>query len=29
MNRINKKLQESQKLLSIYFTAGYPELEDT
>ena len=29
MNRINKKLQESQKLLSIYFTAGYPEIEDT
>ena len=36
MNRINKKLQEDNlpagkagKLLSIYFTAGYPELEDT
>ncbi|GHA49036.1 tryptophan synthase alpha chain [Salinimicrobium marinum] len=29
MNRINQKLQESQKLLSIYFTAGYPEIEDT
>ena len=29
MNRINKKLQEEGKLLSIYFTAGYPELEDT
>lgn len=29
MNRINKKLQEQNKLLSIYFTAGYPELEDT
>jgi tryptophan synthase alpha chain len=29
MNRINKKLQEEQKLLSIYFTAGYPETEDT
>ena len=29
MNRINQKLQESQKLLSIYFTAGYPEMEDT
>lgn len=29
MNRINKKLQEDKKLLSIYFTAGYPELEDT
>ncbi|WP_010519838.1 tryptophan synthase subunit alpha [Croceivirga radicis] len=29
MNRINQKLQEEQKLLSIYFTAGYPKLEDT
>jgi len=29
MNRINKKLQESKKLLSIYFTAGYPQLKDT
>jgi tryptophan synthase alpha chain len=36
MNRINKKLQEvsefsdrSNKLLSIYFTAGYPNLNDT
>ncbi len=29
MNRITKKLQEEGKLLSIYFTAGYPELEDT
>lgn len=29
MNRINKKLQENKKLLSIYFTAGYPNLEDT
>ena len=29
MNRINQKLNESQKLLSIYFTAGYPALEDT
>lgn len=29
MNRINKKLQEDHKLLSIYCTAGYPELEDT
>ena len=29
MNRINKKLQEDKKLLSIYFTAGYPKLEDT
>lgn len=29
MNRINKKLQEGGKLLSIYFTAGYPSPEDT
>jgi len=29
MNRINKKLAEGKKLLSIYFTAGYPNLEDT
>ncbi|WP_029035586.1 tryptophan synthase subunit alpha [Salinimicrobium terrae] len=31
MNRIKQKLQEnpSKKLLSIYFTAGYPEPEDT
>ena len=29
MNRINQKLQEDKKLLSIYFTAGYPELADT
>ncbi len=29
MNRINKKLNESKKLLSIYFTAGYPGLDDT
>lgn len=29
MNRINQKLQENKKLLSIYFTAGYPELDDT
>lgn len=28
-NRINSKLQEDKKLLSIYFTAGYPALEDT
>jgi tryptophan synthase alpha chain len=28
-NRINKKLQENKKLLSIYFTAGYPNIEDT
>ncbi len=29
MNRINQKLQEDKKLLSIYFTAGYPNLTDT
>jgi len=29
MNRINQKLQEDKKLLSIYFTAGYPEINDT
>lgn len=29
MNRIDQKLQEDKKLLSIYFTAGYPEIEDT
>lgn len=29
MNRINQKLQEDKKLLSIYFTAGFPSLDDT
>ena len=29
MNRIQVKLQEDKKLLSIYFTAGYPKLNDT
>jgi len=29
LNRINQKLQENKKLLSIYFTAGYPNLDDT
>lgn len=29
MNRINKKLKENKKLLSIYFSAGYPSLNDT
>jgi len=29
VNRINQKLQEDKKLLSIYFTAGYPSLDDT
>ena len=29
MNRITSKLQEPKKILSIYFTAGYPNLNDT
>lgn len=29
MNRIHKTLAEDKTLLSIYFTAGYPELNDT
>jgi tryptophan synthase alpha chain len=29
VNRINQKLKEDKKLLSIYFTAGYPSLDDT
>ena len=29
MNRIDKKLKEEGKLLSIYFTAGFPNLNDT
>ena len=29
MNRIHNKLQEDRKLLSIYFTAGFPEINDT
>lgn len=29
MNRINQKLQEDKKLLSIYFSAGYPSLNNT
>lgn len=29
MNRIQDKLQKKGKLLSIYFTAGYPSLNDT
>ena len=29
MNRNNQKLKEDKKILSIYFTAGYPELNDT
>ena len=28
-NRITNKLKENKKLLSIYFTAGYPALNDT
>jgi len=29
MNRIDQTFQKKQKLLSIYFSAGHPELEDT
>ena len=29
MNRIQQQLQLDKKLLSIYFTAGYPKLDDT
>lgn len=29
MNRINKTLNQDKKLLSMYFTAGFPQLEDT
>jgi tryptophan synthase alpha chain len=29
MNRINQKLKEDKKLLSIYFTAGFPKINDT
>ena len=29
MNKINQKLQEDKKLLSIYFTAGYPNIDNT
>ncbi|MFQ3341310.1 MAG: tryptophan synthase alpha chain [Flavobacteriaceae bacterium] len=29
MNRIDQKFQEDKKLLSIYFSAGFPSLEDT
>ena len=29
MNRINQKLQDSKKILSIYFSAGYPNLNNT
>lgn len=29
MRRITKKLNEDKKILSVYFTAGYPNLNDT
>lgn len=29
MNRIQQKLKEGKKILSIYFTAGFPNLNDT
>ena len=29
MNRIEKKLKEKRKILSVYFTAGFPRLNDT
>ncbi|MGB2370237.1 MAG: tryptophan synthase subunit alpha [Flavobacteriaceae bacterium] len=29
MNRINQTLNQDKKLLTIYFTAGFPQLEDT
>ena len=29
MNRIDKKFKEGKKILSIYFSAGHPNLEDT
>lgn len=29
MNRINNKVRENKKLLSLYFTAGFPNLNDT
>jgi tryptophan synthase alpha chain len=29
VNRINQKLQEDKKLLSIYITAGYPNIDNT
>ncbi|WCO00918.1 tryptophan synthase subunit alpha [Psychroserpens ponticola] len=29
MNRINQKLKKDKKLLSIYFSAGYPNLNDS
>ena len=29
MNRINKVLEEKKDILSIYFTAGFPNINDT
>ena len=29
MNRIKRKLKENKKLLSIYFSAGFPRIDDT
>ena len=29
MNRIDNKFKEKKNLLSIYFSAGHPQLEDT
>ena len=29
MNRIDQKFRENKKLLSIYFSAGFPNIEDT
>ena len=29
MNRIQTKLKEDKKLLSIYFSAGFPSINDT
>ena len=29
MNRITQAFEQDKKLLSIYFTAGYPKIEDT
>lgn len=29
MNRISQKLKEDKKILSIYFTAGFPDINDT
>ena len=29
MNRITQAFEQDKKLLSIYFTAGFPQLNDT